>query len=241
VNVAFVTMTWARTEPEARLLLASLTVLSGYGASVFVTDGGSPPDFVSCIRSLPHVALGEDRGGLVSQVSHSLRRAAASDAELLVYTEPDKQDFFRTGIEALITEARTHPDAALTIASRDECSMATFPAGQRRIEQLFNQLAGDLLGWAGDLLYGPFVMTRRTANEYLPLLRSDLGWGWRTYLTTRCVREAKRVIHHSGHFPYSSAPSTEDDEQDLLYRLEQFMQNVRGLRDGLRDTSRAQR
>ena len=231
-GVAIATITLARTEIEAGKLRASLTALSALGLPVFVADGGSPDTFLCEISQLPHVSLRTGAKGLVGQVKHAMHAAAESGAELLVYTEPDKKEFFTSGISSLIEQA-AGDGASMVFASRNPEAMATFPDGQRKIEQSFSDMAADFLGFQADLLYGPLILRRAFASRMLPEIPDDVGWGWRPYLMARARRMGHTASPHEGPFECPPDQRGEDDETSRLYRLKQLIDNVRGLHCGL--------
>jgi hypothetical protein len=230
--VAIATITLARSESEAGKLQRSLQVLSAGNLPVFVSDGGSPAAFVKAIGALPSVEVRTGTGGLVCQVKDSVGRAAAS-ADLVIYTEPDKEEFFTSGLAALIERAVECEEASVVIACRDTDSMATFPAGQQKVERAFNDVAAEFLGIPSDFLYGPLALRKKVAQEILPGSANDLGWGWRPNLIARVLRSGGRVVAHEGYLPCPSDQRDEDDARARLYRLAQLEQNVRGLYAGV--------
>jgi hypothetical protein len=232
-TVAIATITLARTEAEAGKLRASLTVLSALGLPVFVADGGSPDPFLTDICKLPHVTIHHGAKGLVAQVKQGIDAAATSGADVVVYTEPDKQEFFTHGIGGLIDRAAGNAGAPIVLATRHPEAMATFPRGQRQIEQSFSGIAAELLGFHADLLYGPLALRRPFAAKMMPGVPDDLGWGWRPYLMARAIKAGETVLPHEGHFECPADQRGEDDEASRLYRLKQLIDNVRGLHSGL--------
>ena len=61
--VAIATITLARSESEAGKLRRSLQVLSAGSLPVFVSDGGSRPEFRGAIGELPNVQIRTGAGG----------------------------------------------------------------------------------------------------------------------------------------------------------------------------------
>src|SRR5919107_5662265 len=94
-DVAVATMTWARDALEEGLLRVSLPLLAELNLPVFVTDGGSGRAFVDFLRSLPNFNLCDPpRRGPWQQAGQSIMAAQGSGRAFVLYTEPDKGDFF---------------------------------------------------------------------------------------------------------------------------------------------------
>jgi hypothetical protein len=204
------------------------------GVPIFVTDDpASVPDFTEAMKKLPNVRLQRGGHSLAQRIKWSLRRAMR-DAEFVVYTEPDKKDFFEKGIEALLHQGN---EAALTIAARDESSLATFPEGQRWTEASFAEVANRFLGPLPDLLYGPLAFKTRSVGELIEQAPEDVGWGWRTYVVARCAIAKLKIATYSAYLPCPQQQSGEDGKSDRVYRLQQLIENIRGLRLALMDSS----
>ncbi len=238
MTAAVATMTWARHKEEAALLLSSLRALSSAGVCVFVTDGGSIPGFVSQIENLPNVNVVCADASLFKRIKISMRRAMASGAEIVAYTEPDKQFFFGAGLAGLLQRAIDEPQAAVVVAARDGNSFATYPLGRRRIETALNRLTDVFVGQTADWVYGPMTIKTAILAECLEPLPDDLGWGFRTYLMARCSKIGQRVIPYEGFFPCPEEQQYEDDETSRLYRLEQLIDSARGLHCGIQEAVR---
>jgi hypothetical protein len=231
------TITRARNTEEETLLLDSLSALSNAHLAVYAADGGSRREFVDRLAQLPGFEVTTAAGGLVAQVKTALAKAAAAGAEFVLYTEPDKRDFFQAGLPLLLERARRQPETSLVVAARDGISLRTFPDGQRRMEMLFNDLASGF-GLHGDLLYGPLTLRPEVVSRYLAAVPDDLGWGWRPYIMARCLADGLSVDFYEAAFPCPAGQRGEDDADARLYRLEQLAQNVRGLHLGLKDGRR---
>lgn len=199
---------------------------------VFVTDGGSPESFVAWLKSLPNFTVEQGGGGLVPQIRTSLRRAMEK-AEWILYTEPDKAEFFENGIQGLIGQRTVHPDAQLLLPTRSEASFATFPAGQRTVEQAFNGMLANLLGAAPtDTLYGPLLLHRSRLTE-LHNIPDDDGWGWRIAVYTSALRDQAPIAAYQGDFACPDDQRGEDDPASRAYRVKQLQQNIRALQRAL--------
>jgi hypothetical protein len=227
------TITRARNNREESLLLDALSSLGKIGVPVFVGDGGSRREFVERLSDIPGFEVARTAGGLVAQVKTALRFAVASGTPRVIYTEPDKRHFFEAGLPRFLERVQQHEDADIVIASRDQASFDTFPAGQRRTEQLFNEL-GAGFGLTGDLLYGPLALRSARIAQYIAEMPDDLGWGWRPYVMARCLIDGGIIASHEAFYPCPNGQRGEDDGAARLYRLEQLSQNVRGLHLGLK-------
>lgn len=233
-SVAVATVTRARNADESAFLLTSLEELSKLGIPLFIADAGSVPDFLQGLYGLPNVQLRLEGSNLVQQVKGSVRRAIAAGHQVILYTEPDKKEFFQRGALDCVAEA-LRSNADVCVAARDEQSFATFPGGQQRAETSFNQLASYFLEPLPDLLYGPLVLDVDAVAQYIEEAPDDLGWGWRTYLIARAARTQHKIVPFVGAFSCPVDQRQEDDEGARLYRLRQLSQNIDGLRLGLSD------
>src|SRR4028119_1071770 len=94
-DISIATLTWARDAGEEQLLRDSLSSLATLNIPTYVTDAGSGKQFVEFLRGYPHFNVFEaDAPGVWPQVRQSLRAANESSARFILYTEPDKGDFF---------------------------------------------------------------------------------------------------------------------------------------------------
>lgn len=231
---AVVTMTRALNEPDAQIGIAALTALDGLGLPIFASDAHSIPTFRDAVDRLPNLRRQPDGSGLIPQIKTALRGAAAAGHRHVLYTEPDKRDFFAEGARDFVSEAGRR-EAAICIAARDEASFSTFPPGQQATERAVNQVASVLLAPLPDLLYGPLVLDLEAVLPYVDAVADDLIWGWRIYVIARAVRSRMPVQSVVGSFPCPIDQRDEDDTAARVYRIEQARQCLQGLRLGLRD------
>lgn len=235
-RLAVITMTLARNDSEAAMLLKALRVLDQLGLPIFVGEGGSPETFLQGIRRLPNVKVCPMAPGkkttLVRQIQAAVARAQSVDPQFLLYTEPDKQQFFRRGARRLADSvALGDPQAGLVIASRTSRAFKTFPSGQQAAETLMNRIASEALRIQADYTYGPMLINNRLAR-YVSLIPKNLSWGWRFYLMAiaRQLRMPIEVFPVTTGCPRSQRG--EDDRASREYRLRQLVQNVTGLANG---------
>lgn len=228
-ETAVATMTWARDAAEERLLRESLPLLADLGAPVFVADGGSGGQFLNFIRGLPNFDVIETgRPGVWHQARASIEAAAAaSGAGFVLYTEPDKRDFFRKALREFVAEAPAGGGVGVVLASRSPESFATFPEFQRHTEMTINRCCAEVLGLEADFTYGPFLL-KGALVPHVAKSPADFGWGWRPYAFATARRLGYAVRHVEKHLP-CPLEQRADDAAERLYRMKQLAQNVRGL------------
>jgi hypothetical protein len=227
-DVAVATVTLARDEREERVLRRSLERLVEVGAAVFVADGGSGAPFRAFLDGLAGVSVAEPEGrGLVAQARASLGAAAASGARVVLYTEPDKEQFFASGLAQFVEHAHDDPSVGVVVASRSAASYATYPPMQRRVEAMVNELTGEVVGAEADYSYGPFLLHPALVAD-LRQVEPHVGWGWRPFIFATAQRRGFRVQHVEGGYP-CPPDQREEDEGERIHRLRQLGQNVAGL------------
>jgi hypothetical protein len=227
-DVAVATVTLARDTGEELLLRRSLERLAQLGAAVFVADGGSGAPFREFLGGLAGVTVVEPDGrGLVAQARASLEAAAASGARSLLYTEPDKEQFFAGGLAGFIERALDAPRPGVVVASRSAASYATYPPMQRRVEAMVNELTGEIAGSVADYSYGPFLLNPALVAD-LRQVEPHVGWGWRPFVFATAAHRGFRVQHIEGEFPCPPGQRKED-AGERLHRMRQLSQNVAGL------------
>ncbi len=225
-DVAIATITLARNDRERDLLLASLRELARADRPVFATDGGSGEAFVHEVRSLQGFTLCEPEGrGLWPQVRASLAAALASGARFILYTEPDKRDFFREGLGEFIAESPDDSGVGVVLASRAERELATFPAFQQYTESVINRCCAEVTGEAFDFSYGPFLLKPSVVQKLVPP-KDDIAWGWRTYAFAIAHRLGLRVEHR---LKGCACPWEQRGHAESIYRMQQLAQSVEGL------------
>ncbi|MFL6257496.1 MAG: hypothetical protein ACJ74T_21020 [Pyrinomonadaceae bacterium] len=226
-EVAVATMTWARDAAEERLLRESLCVLADLGAPVFVTDGGSGRSLLDFLRDIPHFRVLEAGVPGVWRQARTSIEAAAEAATFILYTEPDKRDFFRDGLREFISEAPADEDVGVVLASRSAESFATFPEFQRHTETAINRCCAELLDVEADFTYGPFLLNRALV-PHLGRATAHDGWGWRPYAFGTAHALGYRICQVEKNLP-CPPEQREDDRAERLYRIKQLGQNIQGL------------
>ena len=230
-DIAVATITRIRGRDEERTVRQSLRTLVATGIPVSVSDGGSPKRFLDWLRRLPSVTLARRGGSLVRQVRASVAAAHKTGRPFILYTEPDKRDFFDKGLADFIERASIAGSSGIQLAARSKSAVKTFPRFQRAAEASASELCRRTIGANTDYFYGPFLMRR----ELAPLVFSasdDLGWGWRPCLFVTASRRGHRIVGIRGDYRCPHDQSSEHD-RDKEHRLQQFTDNVRGLLEGL--------
>lgn len=227
-NVVIATISLARNTGEEDLLKASLAQLSLLSIPVFVTDGGSPPDFVQFLQALPHFTVRQvPARGLVAQVKSSLTEAANTGRPFLFYTEPDKEAFFKAGLPNMLAAMKEECHLGVTMAARSAKGFASFPAFQQMTESTINNCCTEQIGLQTDYCYGPFLLNKELVVE-LDDVQENIGWGWRPFVFGRAHRLGYGVNVFEGDFLCPEGQRG-DDAAERLYRMKQLEQNIRGL------------
>ena len=231
-SLSIATITWARDAAEESLLRTALSRLSRHRLPVFVADGGSGEGFVEFLRTLRDVSVHHAGRGVFRQAGTSLRLAGESGAEMILYTEPDKLEFFDRGLDTFLENAGAYGDAAVVLAARTPSSFATFPEMQRFTESTINGLCAEVLGVEGDYCYGPLLL-HRALLPHLETIQEEIGWGWRFFAVAAAHKLGLEVQLIEGDFP-CPADQRSESEKERLYRMTQLEQNIRGLLLGLK-------
>jgi hypothetical protein len=226
--VTVATMTLAKDEDDERVVLDALQRLALDRWRVIVADGGSRAAFVQAIASLASFTLVPPRApGLLGQIKASVAAASALDTPFILYTEPDKFEFFDEHVAEFVAAAPDTPDVGVVLAARSAASLQTFPPTQRLTETTFNQLCAEIVGKQTDYLYGPFLMPRALAAtvEEAP---DDIGWGWRPFVFATARRRGYRVVSIAGDF---ACPEDQrgEDRAERIHRMRQLRQNIDGV------------
>ena len=227
-DVAVATITWARSEDEERNLCASVERLAFHRLPIAVGDRGNSAAMAARLAAIAGVSVAPASSPtLVSQVQAAVHCAATFGRPFILYTEPDKADFFSSGLRGFIDSAASDPDVGVIVAGRSVAAFQTFPPVQRYTEGVMNHLCGELMGRKGDYCYGPLLFNA----AFLPWIAGfepTLGWGWRPALIARAHRLGWRVLEVTGDFPCPHDQTGETD-QDRKYRTRQLGENVLGL------------
>ncbi|HEV7331046.1 MAG TPA: hypothetical protein VGN63_08415 [Flavisolibacter sp.] len=225
-NLAIATITWARDEKEEALLGESLTALSQLGIPLFVTDGGSTPSHQALVRALPNVSFFQTKG-LWAQAKKSITEAHLSGAKTVLYTEPDKLEFFRQHLPLIIENSQGSEDNGIVIAARSARAFASFPAFQQMTETTINRCCAEITGLATDYLYGPFLFSTQLL-PYLDVLPDNCGWGWRSFLFAKAHLLGFKLGVVEGDY-FCPSDQQADDAGERIYRMKQLAQNIDGI------------
>src|SRR3954465_13426045 len=145
------TMTWARDEEEEKLLRSALPLLAALDVDVHITDGGSGEGFLAFLKSFPQFKVWPaTEKGLWAQVKNSLDYAFKEAKPFILYTEPDKFDFFRDALPAFVERAQATERTGVVMASRSPLGFASFPAFQQMTETAINKCCDEITGMSAD-------------------------------------------------------------------------------------------
>ena len=227
-QVAVATITWPRSIDEELLLGRSLQSLGQAGLPVAVADRGTSGAFSHAVRQIPGFCVTiQSQPGLVAQVKASIALAATFNTSFILYAEPDKESFFKNRLRDFLHRAPDGEDVGVVVASRSNESFMTFPPMQRWTEALANYLCGLRLGYPGDFLYGPFLMTRNLL-PHVASVQDRVGWGWRLSTFVAAHRAGLRVVSVTDDHRCPLGQRTENDA-DRMHRVRQLSENILGL------------
>ena len=228
-KIAVATITWARDQEEQNLLTASLQRLAATGLKVFVTDGGSPPAFLDFLKSNRQFSvLQPEEKGLWAQAKNSLLHAQQAGVPFILYTEPDKQQFFEKHLIRFLDTADDDPSTGIRLACRTASAFSSFPRFQQMSETTINNCCGEVTGINEDYTYGPFLLNS-AITVYLKDVKEDIGWGWRPYVFTIAHRLGYTLKSYYGDF-LCPPEQQQDTAEERLYRMKQLEQNIYGIR-----------
>jgi hypothetical protein len=222
------TLTWARDDAEEQLLRRALEVLAESSSPTFVANRPAREQFAEFLLRRDGLTTVQPHApGLLGQVRASLNAALEAGRDVILYTEPDKEDFIRTGLTAFVDCAPDESDVGVVFAGRSAQSLATFPPVQRYTEGVINQLWERCGGPSGDYSYGPMLL-RANLVRSLDRIEADIGWGWRHFIAGAASRLGYRIAHCVADYPCPRDQQAEDDA-DRLHRMSQLAENIRGL------------
>lgn len=231
-NIVAATITLAREPSEGELLQRSITALTRIGQPVFVCDGGSGDEFLRFLRALPGVTVvAPSARGLVGQVRAATLAASGAQPDFVLYTEPDKLEFFDQHLPGFIAHAPLDTNPGVVLAARSPAALETFPPMQQYTEAAINKLCGDFLRVEGDYSFGPFLV-RNDLVPYVNAIKEDIGWGWRHFLFAVTHRLKFPLTHITEDF-LCPEDQRHEDERERLHRVRQLGQNINGLLAGL--------
>ena len=227
-QLAIATITLARNEEEENLLRKALSELARMGLTTYITDGGSTENFKTFLKTFPNFKLADTTiAGVFAQARNSLNDAYNSGSPFILYTEPDKFDFFATSLNRCITEISVGTQTGIVNAARTEYAFQTFPAFQQMTETTINNCCAEVTGVSADFTYGPFLMNR----DVVPQLRhitQDIGWGWRPYVFNIAKRMGLTICPYTGDFLCPS-DQRKDNPAERIYRMRQLKENIDGI------------
>jgi hypothetical protein len=227
-KISIATMTWARDEYEEQLLRDSMRCLAQSNIPVMVTDGGSGKEFLNYLRRFKNFNVSKiKKPSVFGQIRVSLARAFEHDGKFILYTESDKLSFFEQRLNDFISQAPDSDQAGVILAARSQKSLESFPASQIYTETVINHLCAEIIGKRMDFCYGPLLINR-SLIPHLGLLDEEVGWGWRFFLYGLAKRLGYKIIPVEDE--YLCPPEQQTDNQaQLIHRMNQLSQNLKGL------------
>lgn len=227
-SICIATITWARDEEEQQLLQRSLAALSSLQIPVFVTDGGSTHSFIEFLNTIPHFTVGQAKqAGVFAQIKQSLDAAFNSNASFALYTEPDKEMFFKTGLLQMLKEINANENTGVVLATRSQQAFSSFPTFQQMTETCINNCCAELIKKELDYTYGPFLLNKKLLS-YLNDVKENIGWGWRPYVFNIANRLGLDVHAIEKDF-YCPQDQQNDSSKERIYRMKQLEENIRAL------------
>jgi hypothetical protein len=225
-ELAIATITRARDAHEADLLVSGLEALAACGVPIFATDGGSDAQFTERARRIGGLTFcANDGRGLWPQVRSSLNAARASGARFILYTEPDKRDFFSDNLDAFIADSNADENTGVILVSRSAQQLATFPTFQQYTESVINRCCAEVIGEPYDYSYGPFLLDSAVVPHLQPG-KDDIGWGWRPYTFGIAHRLGMRIEQL---LRASECPVDQREDSERVYRMHQLAESVEGM------------
>lgn len=224
--LSIATVSWARNREEIAVLKSSLAALAALHIPVFITDGGSPADLLNGLKNHSHFTVASAKG-LWPQAKSSIEQAAAAGAKWILYTEPDKEDFFSTHLSRMIEETSVNEKTGVVLASRSADGLSSFPPFQQMTETTINNCCREVIGKKLDYCYGPFLFNAKL-NSHLALLPENCGWGWRPFAFAMAHRLGFSVEAFEAGLKCPPGQQR-DDEKERRYRMKQLTQNIEGL------------
>lgn len=225
-QLSVATITWARDEEEETLLRSALSQLALLQVAIFVTDGGSGESFVEFLHSLPNFTVVKPTGkGLWNQVKSSLDAAFNAGTTHVLYTEPDKLEFFKNRLSNFVTLA--NDKMGIVLASRTDEAFASFPEFQQTTETSINFCCAEVTQKPYDYTYGPFIMHRKLIR-FFKELPADIDWGWRPFafcIAHKLGYDLQEIQDNN----FCPEDQRQDTPKERIYRMKQLYQNIEGV------------
>ncbi len=227
-DLSIATITWARDDSEEALLRTSLQQLATLQLPVYITDGGSNQGFLDFLKGFPNFVVSEAKAkGLWPQAKSSLLQAYQSGSAFILYTEPDKEDFFKTGLLRMLEQVEVDKQSGIITASRSSAGFASYPAFQQMTETTINNCCYEITGHRIDFTYGPFLLNSQLI-PYMERVEHNMGWGWRPYAFGIATRLGYRIETFTGEF-FCPPGQQEDNPKERLYRMRQLSESIEGI------------
>lgn len=148
---------------RAQAAIRGLQAAQAQGAKVFLVDGGSDEGLLTEMCALGATIVKQSGKTLGAARRQAIALGARSSAEVLVYTEIEKD----TLIEALPAVTAPFLDGRAQMVVPERRSMQTYPEFQRESEKLLNKLISATTGVSLDYAFGPRIFRRADASYFL--------------------------------------------------------------------------
>tara|TARA_Y100000034_G_C6874119_1_gene399464 strand:- start:253 stop:993 length:741 start_codon:yes stop_codon:yes gene_type:complete len=232
-RVAIATMTYdnPKNPEQTDLMRQTLHELSNGNIKVYVADGSPEESFAQELRKMGHNVERVLNKGLSGQ--HRFSMLAVSEAAYhVLYMEPDKLAFVEHGLEKTI-DAHLERKPDLTIASRPEEAMSTFPTNQQITERMASKYIGEITGLETDYIYGPKMFRSITFRGEMEKIQPGHGWEGLMFLVGRAHALDAQMENIDTGQPCPEAQRSEVSADDAAYRAKQGAANLRGFNFGL--------
>lgn len=228
-KMAVATVSWARTEEEKHLILATMKELDKLGLPVILTDQSDSkfPLFDDAKKLKNFQVFMEDN--LDSKVKNSLSKAAEI-GEIVFYTESDKLNFVRDHAKSFIDKSLKNL-SGISLAARLPKNFQKVPEYQMIMERFLADTFGFLSGksFGGDF-YGPRIIPSSLV-KYLDQLDENIGFGWQAYLLAVAHRLNLPIKIFS--FDVLSPDDVQKNKELVLFRMKQAIAELKGFEKGM--------
>ena len=123
-------MTWARDTAEEAFLARSLEALVSLGYPVIAAALTNTRSFSTILTRLGIRVAAPSAPNLVARVQAAVAATDACPARYILYTEPDKEPFFRTALPQFLDHPPWQKDVGIVLAARTEESLPICRARQ---------------------------------------------------------------------------------------------------------------
>jgi hypothetical protein len=193
---------------RAAAALCSLRAARQQRLPVVLVDAGSDADFLLQARMLGAEVAPQQGGTLGAARRQAIRMALQTDAQLLVYTELEKDSFLQCLPKILA--AIPNASGVFLIPARE--SLHSYPAFQAQSEQRLNRVFKELTGLPLDVAFGPRIWSRELSKYFLDY-QGEYGDSWEFLFIPLLRALAEAVTLSSCSIDYTNPPDQSAAEQ----------------------------